>query len=292
MPQTIDDCRPGTVPLLIFGCGYVGLRVAQAWQGYGRPVYALTRSRAAVLAAQGIVPLVGDVLQAESLPPLPPDVAVLYAIGYDRTHPASMHAVYVDGLAHVLDRLASPCRFVYVSSTSVYGQTDGSWVDEDSPTEPLEESGRIVRAAEQLLQQRLPQAVIVRSGGIYGPQRLLRRRQQLLAGEPLTGDPERWLNLVHVDDLVAALLLVLDQSPPGQIYNAVDDQPVSRRQFYTLLAQLYGGPAPHFATSSAESLAPHRRVANRRLKQLGWRPRYPTIYTGLPAAVAASETPP
>src|SRR5438552_2269194 len=109
----------------------------------------------------------------------------------------AMREVHVDGLRHVLDTLPVPGRFVYVSSTGVYGQTDGSWVDESSPTEPAEEAGRVVLEAERLLRERLPAAVVLRFAGIYGPDRLL-RGQAVRNGEPLVGDPEKWLNLIHV----------------------------------------------------------------------------------------------
>ena len=93
---------------------------------------------------------------------------------------------------------------MYVSSTGVYGQCHGEEVDEESATEPVEESGRVVLEAERLLHQQLPEAVILRFAGIYGPGRLL-RRQAIEAGEVLVGDPEKWLNLIHVADGAAAV---------------------------------------------------------------------------------------
>lgn len=288
LPITTNEAGP----LLVFGCGYVGMRVAKLWQQKGQPVYALTRSRADLLRQQGIIPLVGDVLEPERLPEFPSDAYVLYAIGYDRTSGHSMRAVYLDGLAHVLDRLDEPRCFVYVSSTSVYGQTDGSWVDEDSPAEPLEESGQVVRQAELLLRQRLPQAILLRSAGIYGPGRLLRRREQLLRSEPIAGDPERWLNLIHVDDLAEAVCISLSCAPTGSLYNVVDDQPISRRYYYTRLAELYQAPPPRFVTiPQAELRSQHRRISNQRIRtQLGWQPRYPSIETGLVATLAADAS--
>jgi nucleoside-diphosphate-sugar epimerase len=291
MPDPVThpaESTPG--PLLIFGCGYVGLRVALQERQTGRTVYALTRRRAEWLAQQGILPLSGDVLVPESLPPFPAEATVLYAVGYDRFCGRSMREVYLHGLEHVLERLPVPRRFVYLSSTSVYGQCDGSWVDEDSPAEPSDESGRVVRDAELLLRHRLPHAIILRSAGIYGPNRLLRRREQLLQNEPIPGDPHRWLNLIHVDDLVAAICLAMDQSLPAALYNVVDDTPVTRQEFYTLLAELYGAPPPRFA-DLPEPRANHRRIRNSRLRHaLHWEPRYPSIREGLPAALAASES--
>src|SRR6478609_3800381 len=108
---------------LILGCGYLGRRVAQLWMAGGQPVAALTRRNGDQLAALGIVPVRGDVLEPESLRGLPEAETVLYAVGLDRTSGRSMHEVYIQGLGNVLDRLKSCRRFIYVSSTSVYGQS-------------------------------------------------------------------------------------------------------------------------------------------------------------------------
>src|SRR5438105_10460227 len=155
------------------------------WLAQGRQVRVTTRrpQEAAALRTQGMEPILCDVLDAD-MAPLPAAETVLYAVGFDRSSGKSMRSVYVDGLANVLDRLPSPDRFIYVSSSSVYGQTDGGWIDEASPTEPEEESGRIVLDAETVLRTKLPTAVILRFAGIYGPGRLL-RRTTIEAGEPI-----------------------------------------------------------------------------------------------------------
>ena len=166
--MTTGDC-------LVIGCGYLGRRVLPLWKD--RRVFALTRRAegAAELTTLGAEPVLGDVLRPESLHALPTVDTVLYAVGFDRASGATMRQVYVDGLANVLAHLPTPRRFLYVSSSSVYGQSDGGWVDEASPTEPLEESGRIVLEAERTLHAALPDAVVLRFSGIYGPGRLLRR---------------------------------------------------------------------------------------------------------------------
>src|SRR5262249_6130718 len=143
-------------PHLIVGCGYLGRRVATRWLAAGKPVAALTRGNSDALRALGVEPVVGNVLNPASLRNLPAASTVPYAVGMDRTAGRSMRDVYVGGLGHVLDTLPACDRFVYISSTSVYGQPDGSIVDESSPTEPTEESGRVVLEAEQLLKSRQP----------------------------------------------------------------------------------------------------------------------------------------
>jgi nucleoside-diphosphate-sugar epimerase len=276
-----------TRPHLIVGCGYLGRRVAARWHASGNRVAALTRRNADALAALGVEPVVGDVLDPASLRNLPSARTVLYAVGMDRSAGHSMRAVYVEGLANVLDTLPACERFVYVSSTGVYGQTGGELVDEDSPTEPREESGRVVLEAEQLLRARLPGAIVLRFAGIYGPGRLLRERA-VRSGEPLAGEADRWLNLVHVEDGAEAVLAAESRGTPGQTYNVADDEPVSRLDFYTHLAELIGAPRARFE-HRAEAGA-NRRVSNAKARAaLGWAPRFPSYREGLSASLPSSS---
>lgn len=272
---------------LILGCGYLGRRVATRWLAEGKRVAALTRRDAGTLRGIGVEPILGDVLASEPIAFPPAIDTILYAVGLDRSSNASMRQVYVSGLEHVLDTLPASDRFIYVSSTGVYGQGDGGWVDETSATEPTENSGKVVLEAEQLLRSRRPDAIILRFAGIYGPQRLL-RQQAILAGTPLVGDAGRWLNLIHIDDGVGAVLAVESQGAVGGVYNIADDEPASRRDFYTLLAELLGAPPARFDVQ-AEVGQTNRRVSNARAKRaLGWQPGYPSFRQGLPAAVNAS----
>lgn len=272
---------------LIIGCGYLGRRVAARWVAAGRRVAALTRRNADALRALGVEPVVGDVTDPATLADLPAARTVLYAVGMDRGQGKTMREVYVDGLRHVLGTLPPPERFVYVSSTGVYGQTDGGWVDEGSPTEPAEESGRVVLEAERTLRSARPDAIIMRFAGLYGPGRLL-RRGPLMAGEPLVGDADKWLNLVHVEDGAAAVLAAAERARPGATYTVADDEPMTRRAFYTHLAELLGAPPAAF-DHRPEPGANNRRVSNRTAKaELGWSPAYPTYREGLAQAVASS----
>jgi nucleoside-diphosphate-sugar epimerase len=201
-----------------------------------------------------------------------------------------MRSVFVDGLANVLDHLPRPQRFIYVSSSSVYGQTGGEWVDEESATEPLEESGKIVLEAERLLQKRLPEAIILRFGGIYGPGRLLRQKT-IEAGEPIVGDSDKWLNLIHVEDGAAAVIVAQQRGQPGCTCNICDDQPVRRREFYTELARRLGAPPPRFVPPPADQLPPPHEMANRRIRNRQIREelhvdlQYATYIAGLAASV-------
>ena len=272
-------------PRLIFGCGYLGRVVARMWRGNGHRVAALTRRNAPALSALGVEPLVGDVCDRASLSTLPAARTVLYSVGIDRSAGHSMRKVYVEGLANVLDALPPGGRFVYVSSTSVYGQSDGEFVSEASATEPTEESGKVVQEAERLLRAKRPDAIILRSAGIYGPDRLL-RKAPILKGEPLVGDAEKWLNLIHVVDGASAVLHAESHAAPGDTYNVSDGAPVSRRDFYTRLGELLGVEAKF--EPRPEPGAPNRRIDSTRFRALGWTPAFASYREGLTAAVAES----
>lgn len=252
---------------LVIGCGYLGRRIAEHWRTQGHAVHATTRrtAEAEAFRALGLDPIRCDVLAPECLKRLPPADTVVYAVGFDRGAGPSMRAVYVEGLARVLDQLARPKRFIYVSSSSVYGQTDGGWVDEDAPTEPQEESGQIVLDAEGVLRTKLPSAVILRFAGIYGPGRLL-RRQAIEKGEPIVGDADKWLNLIHVADGVRAVLAAEANARPGGTYNVCDDEPVQRRAFYAELARVLRAPPPSFVAPPPDRPAPPHEKANRRIR--------------------------
>jgi nucleoside-diphosphate-sugar epimerase len=277
---------------LIVGCGYLGRRVAQRWHAGGHRVWGTTRrpEHAAELAALGLNPVVADVLDPATLVELPRADTLLYCIGFDRSVGVSMRSVYVEGLGNLLDRLPRPGRFLYVSSTGVYGQDQGEEVDETAATEPADESGQTVLQAEQLLRGRLPEAIMLRFAGIYGPGRLL-RVGALKAGEPLVGDPDRWLNLIHVEDGAGAVLAAAERGRPGAVYNVSDDRPILRGDFYGLLARLLDAPPPHFVkpepgTPPLRHERANRRIVNHRVRrELGVQLSYPTCAEGLPVSL-------
>jgi nucleoside-diphosphate-sugar epimerase len=275
---------------LLFGYGYLGQRIANRWLDQGHRVIATTRSEATAQTMHqlGIEPVVCDVLDPKGLQGLPAAETVVHCIALDRTSGQTMRQVYVEGLDHVLSSLQGKGRFIYVSSSSVYGQVNGEEVDEDTPTEPLEESGKIVLEAERKLMQRLPTAIVLRFSGIYGPGRLLRRRT-LERNEPIVGDPDKWLNLIHVKDGARAVLAAETYGMPGRIYNVADYQPVRRRDFYNALARSLNVSPPTFVLPTPP--LPSHELANRRINnhrmhdELKVKLQYPSYEVGLPASV-------
>lgn len=308
-------------PKLIIGCGYLGWRVARRWMAQGDAVVALTRSadRARELRKSGIEPIIGDVTDPASLAELPEVDTLLYAVGLDRTAGKSQREVYVGGLQNVLDRIAGKIRrCLYISSTSVYGQTGGEWVDETSECRPESENGKVCLDAELLLRSRIPESNILRLAGIYGPGRLVARIAELRAGLVLEGNPEAWLNLIHVDDAVASIVACERRGTPGSTYLVCDDHPCRRHEYYSLLAALIGAPSPrsgllppfakgdqggagevvsplHLAGMPSTIQSPaavglNKRCRNRPLREeLQVAFRYPTIHVGLPQALTTKN---
>jgi nucleoside-diphosphate-sugar epimerase len=281
---------------LIFGCGYLGSRVAQRWRATGETVWAATRSpeRAEKLVQAGLVPLVIDILHPWQLQSLPPATTVLLAVGYDRSAGVSIERVYVEGLGNVLQALPPQVeRLLYVSSTGVYGQADGSWVDEQSACRPSRPGGEACLKAERLLRQHAlgERSIIFRMAGIYGPGRIPRVKD-LAAGRPIAAPCEGYLNLIHVEDAADAILLAERDSPTPATYCIADDHPCRRGDYYAELARLIDAPEPVFTTPPAGSAAEERAGSSKRVSsrcfatRFGHPWRYPSFREGLAAIVA------
>lgn len=283
---------------LVIGCGYLGKRVAARWSAAGDDVFALTRSteRAHDFQKRGWNPLIGDVTRPHDFPSLPDANVVLYSLGFDSSAGQSRQSVTLEGLQFVLKQLQRRIgTLIFISTTSVYGQTDGSWVDEDSPCEPARENGQIALAAEQIVRDIFPQQhCILRLSGIYGPARLLARQQMLREGKPLSGNPDAWLNLIHVEDAVEAVLASEARKITGETLLISDDRPIHRREYYSHLANLIGAPAPVYQPldpHDPDAHALNKRCRNSRMHaHLGLTLRFPTIDQGLPHALKDEVT--
>ena len=187
---------------------------------------------------------------------------------------------------------------VYTSSTGVYGQNDGSAVDESGPTEPASESAQILVETEQLLltaaRQERFRLVVLRVAGIYGPGRGHYCLQYLRGEARDDGDGGRILNMIHRDDLVGAIRAALERGRPGAVFNVVDSEPASQLRLFEWLAQRSGRPMPaSLPESAAESRrrgATHKRVSNARLRtELGYELKYPTFRQGYEAEIGGGN---
>ena len=204
--------------------------------------------------------------------------------------------VYLQGTRNLIDWLAGspPAKFVYTSSTGVYGQDDGSLIKETTPTEPAVETARVLVETEQLLltaarERRFP-AVILRVAGIYGPDRGHLFQQYLRNEAVIPGKGDRLVNMIHRDDVVGVILAALKAGRPGEVYNAVDDEPVTQLAFFRWLSETLGRDLPPFGPAEAEVSRKRgltsKKVSNRKLRmELGYRFRYPTFRQGYTAEI-------
>lgn len=280
--------------VLIVGCGYVGLPLGAELARRGHAVSGLRRTAegAEELIAAGLTPVVGDVTRLATLQELPgPFDWVVNTVSSSKGGPEVYRSVYVEGTRNLIAWLAgTPLRkFVYTSSTSVYGQSDGAEVTEESPAEPGTETGRLLIETEEVLRtaaraDNFP-AVVLRVAGIYGPGRGHLFQQFLRDEARISGDGGRLINMIHRDDVVGAIVAALERGEPGRTYNVVDDEGVTQLAFFQWLAAQMGKLLPPFA-SAAENAArkrglTHKRVANGRLRQeLGCELKYPTFREG------------
>jgi len=286
---------------LIFGCGYLGERVARQWHEAGDEVIVVTRSatRANELAGQGYRALVADVTKPETIGELPTCETVLFAVGYDGSAGTSIEQVYAVGIRNVLHRLPDDTgSFIYISSTGVYGDAAGGWVDEQTAPNPQRPGGRASLAAElTLAASRLTQrSIILRLAGIYGPGRIP-YLDKLRRGEPIAAPSAGWVNLIHVDDATSAVLAAESYAAGvgavsgPQRFCICDGTPAVRCEFYREVARQIGADEPKFTTPASDSPAAARAAADKRisnekmLRLLGIRLDYPSYVKGLAAVL-------
>lgn len=285
---------------LIFGCGYLGQRVARLWQEEGHHVIVVTRSanKAAELQRQGMSAVVADIAQPATLTELPDLATVLFAVGFDRTPGQSILEVYEGGVRNVLAALpANTPRVTYISTTGVYGNAAGEWVDERTPPEPRRDGGRASLAAERALAERPlgANSIILRLAGLYGPGRVP-LVEQIRAGEPIAAVENGHLNLIHVEDAAAAVLSADRLAPFAdgpRIYCVSDGQPVRRDEYYREVARQIGAPTVRFTAPAPDSPRAARAESDRRIrndrmqKELGIKLKYPDYRAGLTAILSA-----
>jgi nucleoside-diphosphate-sugar epimerase len=261
--------------ILIAGCGDVGNALAKRALAEGNEVWGVRRNPSAL--ADGVRPWSVDLTEPTSLesPPASFDY-VFYTASADRRDEESYRAIYVDGLRNLLQALeqtGSPLKRVFfTSSTAVYGQDAGEWVDEGSDTEPDRFNGRILLEAEAIMRS-IDGGVVVRLSGIYGPgrTRLIEKvwRQEASA-------TQSWTNRIHVEDCGATLHHLMQLANPAGLYLASDDAPTTMAEVVMWMSERLDVPAPD------PMLGPHtnKRCRNARLRATGFRFAYPSFREG------------
>ena len=232
-------------------------------------------------------PLIADWTRAGGLADLPEVDRVLVSVSYDRGSGTSRFESQVGGLRRLLQKLPATTDVCYISTTGVYHQTGGRWVDENSPARPRREGGQAHLRAESLLHRYRPHGpwTILRLAGIYGPGRVP-RAADVIAGRPIRSAESGNLNLIHVQDAAAAVAASWEHARQ-RLYVVADDEPVLRGNFYREIARQCGAPPPTFTPPESDSTSGSRsdsdkRVWNRRMKRdLVPRLRFPTYREGL-----------
>ena len=274
--------------VLIVGCGDVGGRLATQLLDTDWQVYGLRRSIDRLPA--GVIGVAGD-LFSEQCPTQWPtgqiDYLVYSAAATDHDE-AGYQAAYVDGLKHTLNWLEQngqrPKRLLFVSSSSVFGQKDGEWVDETSPAQASNYSGRIMLDAEQVALNSALAASVVRLTGIYGPGREW-MLGQVRKGYRVAVDPPLYGNRIHADDAAGLLAFLLEADREGKtlddIYIGVDNAPVPLAEVVGWLRERLG--VTEWAEETSTRRAGSKRCSNARAKALGWEPRYSSYREGYAA---------
>jgi nucleoside-diphosphate-sugar epimerase len=280
--------------VLIAGCGYVGSALGLLLSAEGHTVFGLRRDTASLPDA--IKPVRVDL--SEPLPPgaLPPHLdAVVCAASPGGSSDEAYRTAYVDGPRHILSALEGQRveRLVLVSSTGVYGQKNGEWVDEGSATEPASPSGRRILEGENLVLGGPIPATVLRLGGIYGPGRT-GMIERALRNPPPEDEPPQYANRIHRDDCAGALRHLLLIPEPEPVYLGVDHEPADRRTVAEWLASNLGEnlPANPRATRDEPRNRPGRtnkRCSNERLLRSGYEFRYPTFPIGFAALLEGSN---
>ena len=277
---------------LLVGCGYVGMRVAEAWLKRGDRVFATTRSnsRADELSNVGIEPIVWDWLvgRAPSERGVSLKLAeliaselatVCVAVSHSPQQDVPHNETHTRGLNHLAsllksmgwqDNERSVTKWIYLSTTGVFAQAlPGDWVDEDSPVLPERPGSIAALAGEEWIAERIPSdlRVVLRPVGIYGPSRVP-RWESLRNKVPLQVDPDSFLNLIHVDDLAATIVAVSSTSMLSGLYCVCDGNPVRRKDYYSFVSKLGNWPEPIFEPreSSGPGRLPLRSDGNKRVR--------------------------
>jgi nucleoside-diphosphate-sugar epimerase len=271
--------------ILLAGCGDLGTEAGLRFAAQGQCVVGWRRSPSKLPA--GIEGVAAD-LSAPDLPPVPADTtAVVIAVAADSPSEDAYRAAYVRGVSNVLDALerdgVTPGRVLFVSSTAVYGDAHGGWVDEGTMPAPGGFSGRILVEAEELLHARLhgtgTTSTALRLGGIYGPGRT-RLIDQVRSGSAVVPDAPRYTNRIHRDDAAAAIVhLATMSAAAAPVYVGVDDDPADLGAVLRFLAAELGLAEPPVG-DAGPARGGNKRCSNGLLRSTGFDFAFPSFREG------------
>ncbi|MEY2577131.1 MAG: shikimate kinase / 3-dehydroquinate synthase [Verrucomicrobiota bacterium] len=277
--------------VLIAGCGYVGEAAANAFhqQGWEVEGWTATAESAAKLSDRPYRVRAVDVTDRSAVSAASAEFnVVIHCVSSRGGDEEQYRKLYLDGAKNLL-RAFPRATLLFTSSTSVYAQTDGSVVDEGSPAEPRHEKGKILRETEELVLA--ADGIVARMGGIHGPHRSFFLSRLLEGRTPPEGN-DRLINQIHRDDIVSALLLLADRRAecPGEIFNVVADEPVKASAAFEWLSTQVKMPLVSDAADAGQRKRgdSNKQVSNRKLRALGWAPRYPTFESAMTESILPS----
>lgn len=261
----------------IAGAGYLGSRIAHYFQQKKQRVTALVRSAKSVerLNTQSIVSRQVDFLEPNTLESVPPAHFVVISVAPEDHSLEGYKNIYLTGVKNYLAAFANhpkPFLIVYISSTGIYEENTGGWVDSETFPNPKTEKAKLLLAAEQQVLQSGYPSCVLRLSGIYGPDR--NRIQKIKDGNyPETSG---WANLIHVHDAVSAIPVLFKSAKTGNVYLGTDDQPFTQQEFLDWLCPKLKLPVPAVESKNLSG----KRCSNQKLKELGWKPDFPTFKEG------------
>lgn len=281
--------------VLIVGCGDVGGRLARQLLTGGWLVSGLRRNTGAL--PPGVTAIAADLEQAQApsdWPVTSPDY-VVYCVAASQHDEPGYRSAYVEGLRNVLGWLAErgqkPRRLLFVSSSSVFAQQGGEWIDETAETAPQEYSGRVMLEAERLALDSGIAATVVRLTGIYGPGRewLL---SQVRQGYRVAEEPPLYGNRIHAEDAAGLLAFLLRADHSGRAlddcYIGVDDAPAPLAEVVAWLREYMG--VTEWSEQQRVRRTGSKRCSNARARALGWAPAYPSYREGYAAILEGKKS--
>lgn len=278
--------------ILIAGCGYVGEAAADLFHGQHWEVEGWTGSAesAARLAHRPWPVRPVDITDRAAVSAAPGEFeVVVQCVSTSGGDVEDYRRLYLGGARNLIHRFPSS-RVLLTSSTSVYAQSDGTVVNEFSAAEPVHEKGKILRETEELILA--AGGIVARLGGIHGPGRSFFLSRFLQGKAAIDPTARRFINQVHRDDIVSALLLLaeLPSAGKGDVFNVVGDQPITAGEAYEWLSARLGKPLPSPGESGVAQKRgrSNKQVSNAKLRALGWEPRYPTFEAAMTKSILPS----
>lgn len=272
--------------VLIAGCGDVGTELGLLLTGQGHEVWGLRRHPDSLPSP--IRPLAADLGDPETLRDLPAFDYVAYTAAADGHGEDAYRRAYVAGVRHLLAALPGPPRrFLFTSSTGVYGQTEGEWIDEGSATEPRSFTGTALLEGEGLVLGAGFPTTVVRLAGIYGPGRT-RLVRLVRSGEAKLSKQPSYTNRIHRDDCAGFLAHLIAMDVAGkavdEVYVGVDDDPAERGEVLAWLADQLGVRRP-LVEAEPSKRGQNKRCRNQKLRSTGYQLRFPSFREGYAAVL-------